>query len=161
MTTDHNDDRALEESLQDDFRTLRSDVETSGVVPDFGRMMAMARAEIDEAPDLRLIDAEAGDESVRVHTHSARTVWTRPGAWLSLAMAAAAAGLLLVGTGENADDDDFERLVAAYSADAALGAWRSPTNGLMRTPGLDLGSVPSINPTVPTEPRRPEEGRDS
>ena len=158
---ENNEDRALEESLRDDFRTLRSDVETSGAVPDFGGMMAAARAEIDEVPALRLIDAEADRESVQSDPPLPRTVWMRPGTWLSAAMAAAAVGLLLVGPGENTADADFERLVAAYSADAALGAWRSPTEGLMRTPGLDLGSVPSITPTVPGERPRPEEGRDS
>ncbi|MGD8600465.1 MAG: hypothetical protein PVF19_03795, partial [Gemmatimonadota bacterium] len=42
-------------------------------------------------------------------------------------------------------EDDFERLVAAYTSETAAGAWSSPTSSLLDVPGMDLmRSVPSI-----------------
>ena len=86
---------------------------------------------------------------------------------MSLAAAAAAAGLLLVEPSAATADAEFERLVLAFATDGAAGAWRSPTSSLLNTPGLDLGSVPSVGEFMPTgdairssDPNGPE-GRDS
>ena len=155
--------RTPEESLRDDFRALRSEIEGSETVPDFSRMMSEARAEISSGPDLRLVGSGGEPGRVRQRSGGRRgsRIWTHPGTWLSAAMAAAVAGILLIGLGQNSADADFEQLVASYSADAALGAWRSPTAGLLRTPGIDLGTVPSIAPIVTGERPPLEGGRDS
>jgi hypothetical protein len=162
MTFDRNERSTQDESLRDDFRALRSDVEGSGTIPDFSRMMTRARTEIANTPELRLVDGGGEPDSVleRGGGRQRRALWAHPGTWMSAAMAAAVAGVLLIGEGRNSADADFERLVASYSADAALGAWRSPTEGLLRTPGIDLGGVPSIAPSVTGERPRLEGGRD-
>jgi hypothetical protein len=42
-------------------------------------------------------------------------------------------------------EDAFERAVRAFENDPALGAWRSPTDGLLDVPGLQLmTTVPSV-----------------
>jgi hypothetical protein len=61
-----------------------------------------------------------------------------------LLAAAAAAVLLLVGLPDTSDSD-FVRVVEGYSANPAAGAWKSPTDGLLRLPGDDvLTTIPGI-----------------
>ena len=65
---------------------------------------------------------------------------------MSLATAAAAAGVLLVSPPADTADAEFERLVAAY---ARSGSWTSPTASLLEIPGIDLAEVPSIGGALP------------
>ncbi len=137
--------------LRDDFQSLRSEVKASGRVPDFDAMIARAKEESASRPALEVVAGGAAGGPSRESAAGTGEERTRRravkiGGWMSLATAAAAAAVLLV-SGPVTDSDadaEFERLVASYSTDASAGAWRSPTATLLRTPGVDLGSVPSI-----------------
>lgn len=151
--TDNHDER-----LRDDFKGLRADVESSGRVPDFASMLEKAKADAASGPDLQVLPGEGRGTRRRLY-------WA--GGWASAALAATLAGLLLVGRGPS-PDEEFELLVAAYTADVASGALRSPTAGLLDVPGMNLTrSLPSIGTMIrgldPTQlPNAPEtEGRDS
>ena len=134
-----------ERDLREAFATLREDVEAPGGVPDFTSMLETARLEAARKPDLQVVPGGAD----RARVTGRRTL----GLWATLATAAAAAAILIVGDQADTADSDFEALVSAYAADAALGAWRSPTDGLLRTPGVGLGAVPRVGPV-----RRPPRG---
>lgn len=127
------------DDLMADFRSLAEDLETSGRIPDFHRMMDRVHAEVGDE------DHEAIDIAAARSSEDARRDLMRFGRWIPLAAAAAVAGLLVFGGGTDGDDE-FERLVADYSASAA--GWRSPTASLMDIPGVDLGAVPSIGGTL-------------
>ena len=73
----------------------------------------------------------------------ART-WHRLGWAGGLLAAAAVAAILLLPLGNGADAR-FEHLVREFSSDPAGGAWRSPTDGLLKLPGQAmLTTLPSI-----------------
>ncbi len=64
--------------------------------------------------------------------------------WGGLA-AAAMIGALLALPRASADQDAFEQAVRAYHSGPALGAWQSPTDGLLNVPGSQLiSTVPSV-----------------
>lgn len=151
-----------ERELRDDFAALRGHVEASGAVPDFERMLARARAEASDTADPGLV-VEQGGRSVPPATvgSSGRPVWAGRAAWASLAAAAAVAAILVVGSGTDSAEAEFERLVSSYTTDAGLGAWSSPTAGLLRTPGIDLGAVPSVGPVLRRGVDPDRGGRDS
>ena len=141
-----NDDGELGRAFED----LRR--ETAARAPDFTEMMAEARERAAEMPQLGVVngggDADAREADVRDSREDPRRRMARFGGWVSLAAAAGAAGLLFLQQGVDPADAEFEALVAAYSADAASGAWSSPTDALLDIPGLDLGSVPSFGGAV-------------
>jgi ferric-dicitrate binding protein FerR (iron transport regulator) len=148
-----------DERLREEFRRLRSDTGESGRIPEFAAMIAKARA---DAVAPRLDVADGGARS-RERTPRRRTLLV--GGWATAAVAAAVAGLLLIGRGPDADEE-FDRIVASYAADASTGAWRSPTAALLDVPGIGLtrsmpsvgGSARGLDPTA--RPPRPD-GRDS
>lgn len=119
------------------FRALRARMDAAGRTPDFDAMMARARARA-EAPGAARPPGPA-------RVASRRRTLTR---WAPFAAAAAAAGLLWV-TAPSPADREFQRLVTAYTRDVNAGALRSPTASLLRTPGIDLGSVPSVGDVLP------------
>ena len=125
--------------LRERFRTLRADVRrSSDRIPDFRAMLERAKSDA-EPPSLEL---EQGGASGRVSGRRRGLLWT--GGWASALAAAALAGLLLTSGGED-QDAQFEQLVASFATDASAGAWRSPTSGLLDVPGMELTrSVPSI-----------------
>jgi len=132
--------------MRDDFLGLRTHVERAGAIPEFEAMMVRAHHEAEGRPALELADGGAGaSDSER----GARRRLTRVGGWMSLAAAAAAAGLLFVGPPTSDADAEFQNLVVAFSTDGASGAWRSPTSSLLNLPGLDLGAVPSVSEFMP------------
>lgn len=148
MRIEREDDR-----IRAGFAAMRADASGEGAVPDFDDMISRARQ----------VPAQEHEASVTRLTPRRRAF--QIGGWVSLAAAAAVAGLLLVDPGISDEDAEFERLVAAYSTTAAT-AFHSPTSGLLRTPGLDLGSVPSIGQGVrgmdrPPASDGPRDGRDS
>ena len=134
--------------LRDEFGVLRASVRSSGTVPDFDSMITRARTDV-------------------VTEARARRRLSNIGGWASLATAAAAAGILLLGNPQTDADAEFERLVAAYSADVAAGVLESPTAALLESPGLDLGAVPSVGSSLrgldrnAAPGRNGPEGRDS
>ena len=99
--------------------------------PSFADVMARAQAEV-------------ADDAVTVVPIHSRVVLRRFGWATGLAAAAAIAALIVVPRVRSADSE-FERAVEAFHADPALGAWRSPTDGLLNLPGSQLiSAVPSV-----------------
>lgn len=133
MTTQPEEDR-----LKGAFQALRAETAQSGSVPEFGTMMAEAHRQAAARPTLEVVSGAAG----------ARRRLVRVGAWASAALAASVAGVLLIDSGPRGDED-FERLVAAYSSGSPGATWSSPTSSLLDVPGLDLmRSLPSIGVPV-------------
>jgi len=143
VTHERDDDR-----IRDDFHELRAHVGRPGAPPNFDVMMARARieSERESRPELDVAGGGArGSDSER----ASRRRLTRIGGWMSLAAAAAAAGLLLFEPSSVEADAEFQSLVVAFAADGATGAWRSPTSSLLDIPGIDLGTVPSVGDFIP------------
>jgi ferric-dicitrate binding protein FerR (iron transport regulator) len=135
------DDEQLDDRLREEFGRLRSETEGSARVPDFRAMLEQAKVDA-ATPDLQLVQGGQSDATER------RRRVVRIGGWASAALAAAIAGVLLMG-GPSDADQEFERLVAAYSADVSSGAWQSPTSGLLNVPGMNLTrSVPSLGGAI-------------
>jgi hypothetical protein len=133
----------VDDGLRGRFRELRAETERAGAAPGFRGVIARAEALTETRPALEVI--AGGAVSPR-----SRRRFVRVGTWASAALAATVAGLLLVDSGPN-EEEEFARLVAAYSSDISGGAWRSPTSGLLEVPGIDMvRSVPSIETSVPT-----------
>ena len=127
-------DRHEEDALRERFQSLRS--EQAARAPEFGAMIARARADATAMPELAVVEGAASDSS---RGHRSRR-WLRLGGWASAALAAAVAAVLLVRP--SAEEREFVRLVAAYSAEAT---WESPTSKLLAVPGIELlNSVPSV-----------------
>lgn len=131
--------------LRDGFRELRAHAERPGAVPDFEKMMTRAKAESAAQPPYELVRT---DTAGRQRPDGVRRNVARIGGWVSLAAAAAAAGLLFLDPGGSRADAEFERLVSAFATDAGSGAWQSPTSSLLEMPGLDMGAVPSIGGAI-------------
>ncbi len=151
------------DALRDEFQRLRSETEGQGRVPDYGAVMARARAEA-ARPPMSVVAGGKGAEGPVVRPRRALVI----GGWATAAMAAAIAGVLLVDSGRGSSEDTFERMVATYANDAARGAWTSPTSALLDVPGMSFTrSMPSVgDPLRDFDPnelsRRPDpEGRDS
>ena len=149
MKHSYDDDR-----LEEEFGRLRSETEGSARVPHFGAMLEKAKADAAERPeiaaerpDLQVIQGGQADAG-QPDAGSRRRRVMQIGGWASAAVAAAVAGVLLMG-GPSDADREFERLVASYTTDLSAGAWRSPTAALMNVPGMNLTrSVPSFGTTI-------------
>jgi hypothetical protein len=135
-------DPSRDRELEALFQGLREEQE--GRTPDFTTMMAEVH---------RAIAAGGAEGPARRLPRR----WRRPtrpqAAWASGALAAAAAAaVLLVGPGRQ--EDRFVAAVRAFEAQSAAGAWRSPTDDLLKVPGLELvTSLPNIGgPPVPNQP---------
>lgn len=110
------------------------------------RFEAQRRADASEAPSF------AG---MLEHARGAAATEPMPGAtsprrlrralyWSGLA-AAAVIGTLLAIPRSSSDEAAFEQAVRAYQSGPAMGAWRSPTDGLLEVPGNQLiSTVPSV-----------------
>jgi len=138
-------DEREQDGLRQRFGELRAEAERPGRVPEFGALMARARAEAEGQPRLGVI---AGGSRARVSAAPGSRRLVRVGAWATAAVAATVATLVF--TDRQPDPDAaFEQLVAAYSADLSGGAWESPTSSLLEVPGMDLTrSMPSIGSPV-------------
>ena len=135
-------DRHDDEGLREEFGRLRSEMEGSARVLEFRAMLAQAKADAAASPELQVVQGGLSDAGGR------RRRIVRIGGWASVAVAASVAAVLLIG-GPSDADREFERLVAAYSADASSGAWLSPTSGLLNVPGMNLTrSVPSLGSAI-------------
>ncbi len=134
--TGHDDDL-----LREAFRRLRAETEASARTPDFRGMFDGATAEARVPPELGVVRGGQADGGTR------RSRAVRIAGWAA-AVAAAIGTVILVGDRPDADRE-FERLVAAYSAEAFPRAWRSPTSGLLEVPGASLTrSVPSLGTAI-------------
>jgi hypothetical protein len=105
------------------------------------------RVEASLTPSFADVMARAQSEASR----DANTPWSRQPrllvrrfGWVSGLAAAAAIAALIVIPRTRSDEAEFEQAVQAFHANPALGAWRSPTDGLLNVPGSQLMS------TIPT-----------
>jgi hypothetical protein len=131
-------EQRVDDDLRERFQELRADTAGSGGVPEFGVVMARAQEVAAARPVLEVVDGSSWS----------RRRGLRIGGWASAALAATVAGVLLTNRGPS-EDEEFARLVAAYSADVSAGVWLSPTSGLLEVPGIDLvRSLPSIGTSV-------------
>jgi hypothetical protein len=107
----------------------------AGRVPRFASLLARARE-------------EAAQEDGRAW-RSAPRVGRRVGWASGLAAAALIAALIVIARG-GSREDAFEQAVQAFQTDPALGAWRSPTAGLLDLPGGRLiNTIPHLEAVEP------------
>ena len=134
------DNQQRDRDLKELFAELRS--EEARRTPDFDGLMERVWAESET--DLRASDDLAGKQSggdVR-----GRRRW-RPWAGLGVLAAAAIASIILV-QNQPTSESEFEELVRAFSSDPALGAWKSPTDGLLNLPGQEIvTTIPAVGTT--------------
>jgi hypothetical protein len=157
-----------DQQLRDAFEALKSENRRAGATPDFGEMMARARAEAEaaagkDAPRSPEVTPLRGTGGAPLAAPPLGRSWrVRARQWVPLAAAAAVAAIF-AWNGTSSADREFERLVATYTTDLAGSATASPTDGLLRTPGLDLGAVPSFSGSLRglgTRPRPDNSGSD-
>ena len=126
-------DRNQDPELRALFEAQRHD--DASRAPSFAEMMVRAQA-------------EAAIAAAPTPPPTARTRWRRE--WAGGLAAAAAIAALIVIPRMSSGDDAFEQAVRAFQSDPALGAWQSPTDGLLNLPGDRLLST---IPSVGTEPQ--------
>jgi hypothetical protein len=111
------------------------------------RFDVLKRIDAERAPAFTDIMARARSELADVTT--ARNEWTllaRRYGWLGGLAAAAVIVALVALPRRESQEAAFERAVRAFHSDSALGAWRSPTDGLLDLPGGRLiATTPSIS----------------
>ncbi|MEX1183573.1 MAG: hypothetical protein WEF86_10100 [Gemmatimonadota bacterium] len=101
--------------------------------PSFAELMARAQAEAETAAAATAVPA----------LPTLRPRWRRE--WAGGLAAAAAIAALIVIPRMRSGDDAFEQAVRAFQSDPALGAWQSPTDGLLNLPGDRLlFTIPSV-----------------
>ena len=117
------------------------------------------------APDFRVlmdqVKAEVAESGLELYPEGRRARFSRRRiAWGGSMLAAAAAAVLIFVQTSGTSDSEFVRVVEAYSADPASGAWTSPTEGLLALPGQDiLSTVPSIGTSGWLSGPRPDSPR--
>jgi hypothetical protein len=120
-------DDDLDRALRERFQALRA--EDARRAPDFADLLARAQAP-EAIPIARPRRGRPPARALR---------WTLAAGALA---AAAIAGILAVPRDAH---DDFETLVRTFSSQVGSGLWRSPTDGLLEVPGIELvRSVPAI-----------------
>jgi hypothetical protein len=110
------------------------------------RFQAQRRVDASEAPAFAALLARTQAEAAHAPTVMAtpRGRLRRAFYWSGLA-AAAAIGTLLALPRAASDQAAFERAVRVYHSAPAMGAWRSPTDALLKVPGSQLiSTVPSV-----------------
>jgi hypothetical protein len=116
------------------------------------RFQAMKRADAGRAPAFQTLMARARSQATapaspirRLPTPVLkRLAWGGAGA---LAAAAVVALVVVPRTRASNQDAAFEQAVRTFSASPAMGAWRSPTDGLLDVPGSRLiTTTPSVQP---------------
>jgi hypothetical protein len=122
-------DRLQDPELRERFAEMKR-VEASSAPP-FAAVLARAQA-----------DAARGTDSLPWLT-SVRTV--RRLGWVGGLAAAAAIAALIAIPRVHSGQDQFEQAVRAFEANPALGAWHSPTDGLLNLPGSQLiSTIPRV-----------------
>ena len=110
------------------------------------RFDAQRRAEASQAPAFasmmaraRTADADAGPVTAPKRFERRRFMYAG-----GLAAAAVIAALLVIPR-PRSSEDTFEDAVRAFQRNPALGAWQSPTDGLLDVPGSQLiSTVPGV-----------------
>ena len=113
------------------------------------RFDVLKRIDADRAPAFAEVMARARAELADATPATTRSEWNlraRRYGWLGGLAAAATIVALIALPRRNAQEAAFERAVQAFHSDSALGAWRSPTDGLLDLPGGRLiATTPSIS----------------
>jgi hypothetical protein len=122
-------DRPQDPELRERFAELKR-VEARSAPP-FAGVLARAHAEAAHGGDA--LQWRASVRAIR-----------RVGWFTGLAAAAAIAALIAIPRAHSGQDE-FEQAVRAFQANPALGAWRSPTDGLLNLPGSQLiSTIPRV-----------------
>jgi hypothetical protein len=109
------------------------------------RFEAQRRIDAGNAPSFAAMMARAADEAAATSQRTLPVQWLRRHRWTAGLAAAAAIAALIVLPRARSSDDEFERAVRAFQSDPALGAWQSPTDGLLHLPGDRLlSTIPSV-----------------
>ncbi|HEX6558215.1 MAG TPA: hypothetical protein VF021_02110 [Longimicrobiales bacterium] len=110
------------------------------------RFDAQRHAEASEAPPFEAMLARARAQAADAVIESApRRLRLRRVLYAGGLAVAAAIGALLVLPRSHSSEDAFEQAVQSFQSNPAMGAWRSPTDGLLDVPGSQLMStVPSV-----------------
>lgn len=117
--------------------------------PPFARMLERARTEAMSAAHSQSTSSPlTASTAVSTASTARRTIARRYR--IGALAAAAAIAALIVTPRMRSGDDAFEQAVRAFQSDPALGAWQSPTDGLLHLPGDGLLSA---MPTVGTWPQ--------
>jgi hypothetical protein len=126
----------MSDELRDSELRARFDVlkrVDAGRAPAFTDMMARARSELAHTT---LVTTARSDWSLLARRYG----------WLGGLAAAATIVALIALPRRESQEAAFERAVRAFHSDSALGAWRSPTDGLLDLPGGRLiATTPSIS----------------
>lgn len=112
------------------------------------RFDELRRADASRAPSFAAVlaraQAEASGHAVSTARRGARVSVRRFGWAAGLAAAATIAALLVIPRSRS-DQAAFEEAVQAFQSNPALGAWRSPTDGLLDLPGNRLiSTIPGV-----------------
>jgi hypothetical protein len=109
------------------------------------RFDAQRRAEASQAPSFASMLARARGAAAAAPALTASRLKLRRFGYASGLAAAAVIAALLVIPRPRSSEDAFEQTVRAFHSNPALGAWRSPTDGLLNVPGSQLiSNVPSF-----------------
>ncbi|HEY0673642.1 MAG TPA: hypothetical protein VGD27_15295 [Longimicrobiales bacterium] len=110
------------------------------------RFAAQRHADARDAPSFADMRARAHVEAAAAApAHRTRRVKLRRLIYMSGLAAAAAIAALLIVPRSRSSEDAFEQAVRAYQRGPALGAWQSPTDGLLNVPGSQLiSTVPRV-----------------
>jgi hypothetical protein len=110
------------------------------------RFDAQRRADASQAPGFASMLARARTEAVAAGSAKApRRIERRRVMYASGLAAAAVIAALLVIPRTRSSEDTFEDAVRSFQNNPALGAWQSPTDGLLDVPGSRLiTTVPGV-----------------
>ena len=109
------------------------------------RFAAQRRVDASQAPSFAEMMARAQESAESASPVDHRTWGRRRYAWTGAVAAAAAIVALIMVPWTRSGDDAFEQAVREFQSDPALGAWQSPTDGLLNLPGDGLlTTIPSV-----------------
>lgn len=110
------------------------------------RFAAQRRADASDAPAFAGMLVRARAEAVgAAPAPAARRLRLRRLVYVGGLAAAAAIATLFIVPRSRSSEDAFEQAVRAYQSGPALGAWQSPTDGLLNVPGSQLiSTVPTV-----------------
>jgi len=113
------------------------------------RFDVLKRIDAAHAPAFAEVMARARSELADATPAPTRREWrlvARRYGWIGGLAAAATIVALIALPRRESQEAAFERAVRSFHSDAALGAWRSPTDGLLDLPGSRLiATTPSIS----------------
>ena len=109
------------------------------------RFDAQRRAEAKQAPPFAPMLERARAAAATTSPPATRQLTLRRLGYVGGLAAAAVIATLLIVPRTRSNEDAFEQAVREFQTDPALGAWRSPTDGLLNVPGSQLiSTVPSV-----------------